>query len=241
MPIGIMAMIALLALVAWRRGQHFWLVACLFYAITLAPVLGIVQVGSQAAADRYTYLATLPFLMLAGAGFSWWIFEVRPSRIIRWTAISGAVVITLLLAMLTRAQSDVWQTDVTLWRHVVLLDRDNAYGWFRLGDAFMLSSLPEPAVQSYRSAQALNPNHLWYGVNLPGALLALGRYQEAFDQVEILLRNDVTSGRGIDLLLVRRAEALLGLDRIDEARSSLLEALTINPANGRARSILDSL
>lgn len=233
--------ITVLAAVAWRRGHRYWLIAWLFYGVTLAPVLGIIQVGSQAAADRYTYLATLPFMILAGAGFAGWFYRARGAAKARWLATSGLVAVILLLTYQTRQQSDVWQSDISLWRHVVQMDPGNAYGRFRLGDAFMLFGMPGPAVNAYRSAQALDPERLWYGVNLPGALLAIGRYPEALEQVEVLLTHDVTGGRGIDTLLVQKAEALIGMGRMEEARGALREALSINPNNATALALSDSI
>lgn len=72
---------------AWRRGWMIFAMAWLYYIITLSPVIGIVQVGSQAAADRYTYFPSLAFSVLVASGLYLWLtrairyFECACSRL----------------------------------------------------------------------------------------------------------------------------------------------------------------
>jgi tetratricopeptide (TPR) repeat protein len=141
----------------------------------------------------------------------------------------------------TRKQADIWQDDISLWSHAVKLDPANHYARFRLGDAFMENGFPETAVRAYHSALDLAPSRLWYGINLPRALITLNLFEEALAQVDILLEQGVTEGHKLDLLLLRRAQALVGLDRIEEAKETLQEALDFNPNNQQASLLFQSL
>jgi protein O-mannosyl-transferase len=119
-----------------QKKQKFWLVAWGYYVITLIPVLGIVQVGGQSMADRYTYLPALgPFLVMGIAAA--WLWKkinsfMRWSLIAKTVSISFAFLILLSLSYLTVKQIGVWKNDVSLWTNVI----DNS---------------PEPILQAFTS------------------------------------------------------------------------------------------
>jgi protein O-mannosyl-transferase len=112
--LSVLAVLAITAfLVAKRRRFPALLAAWVAYAIAIAPVLGFSQAGPQLAADRYSYLACLPFALLAGAAVARW--PGKPAVV----ASSAAV---LVLAGLCYAQSSVWKSSTTLWEHAIALD-----------------------------------------------------------------------------------------------------------------------
>lgn len=112
---------ALFGLWKLRRRAPAAATAAGAYLLFVLPVLGIAQSGIQLVADRYAYLATVPLVLLAaGAGVALWVSLEGPSR---WAA-RGALAVALLAllvtnALETRRQTVVWQTDETLWRHVL--------------------------------------------------------------------------------------------------------------------------
>jgi tetratricopeptide (TPR) repeat protein len=128
-----LAGLAMLAL--WWRGHRAWPAAALFYVITLLPVLGLVQVGLQAAADRYTYLPMLPFYVLAGFG------AARLMRLGRWRmAASGGVALLLAgLMSLSHQQSLLWRNGVTLWGYAALFTPASDLVQANLGAAYALA------------------------------------------------------------------------------------------------------
>jgi hypothetical protein len=99
-------------LVAARRRAPALLAAWVAYVVTVSPVLGFLQTGPQIAADRYTYLACIPWAVLAAAGL------VRAGR----PAWGCAAAIVCLLGVLAFRQTLVWHDSFALWNHALALD-----------------------------------------------------------------------------------------------------------------------
>ncbi|HEV8112725.1 MAG TPA: tetratricopeptide repeat protein [Planctomycetota bacterium] len=111
------------ALVAARRRAPGLLAAWIAYAIAIAPVLGFAQAGPQIAADRYSYLACLPFALLAGVAAARWVHP----------ALVGVVLAALAAA--TFAQARVWRNSTSLWEHAIAIDPDVVMNNLNLGHA----------------------------------------------------------------------------------------------------------
>ena len=106
------------------------------YAALLFPVIGIFHNGAQIAADRYTYLACLPWALLAGAGLAWCLDAGAAARIgrgVAWAAVGATVLIIVSLMGLTVRQIGVWRDSVTLWRHAAAVEPESDVPIFYLG------------------------------------------------------------------------------------------------------------
>ena len=118
--------------VALRRRWPAVLLACVVYAVVLAPVSGLLHNGPQLAADRYTYLPMLGFALLAGAGCAHLTAAWRDGRLGRGAAIgfaSAALVLVVLLMTLTWQQTRTWRDSETLWTHAIAIAPSGvAYG-----------------------------------------------------------------------------------------------------------------
>lgn len=94
-----------------------------YYCVTLLPVLGIVRVGSQSMADRYTYLSSLGPFMLAGLAAAWvWEkagFMKQGTTLVKRTAVIGSIVLVVVLSLLTVRQIALWNNSVDLWSYVI--------------------------------------------------------------------------------------------------------------------------
>lgn len=88
------------------------------FGIMILPLTGLLQAGIQMTADRYTYLSTIPFALLAGAGL-WAAIRAGSSGIMRFVAITGCMAILGALALRTRDQLPVWKNGGTLWENVL--------------------------------------------------------------------------------------------------------------------------
>jgi protein O-mannosyl-transferase len=121
--IGVGALAGIALLFAWafraRETRRHRLVGALWYLVTLLPVLGLIQVGAQQRADRYTYLPSVGLLL-----FLLWEIESWGESARRAGAFAAMAAI-LICVPLTRAQTAVWKDSLTLWQHAVSVEPFN--------------------------------------------------------------------------------------------------------------------
>jgi len=101
-----------------RRRAPYFLGAWVVYIALLSPMLGLAQSGPQVVADRYSYLACMPWAILAGGAMAW-IRRRCAGRMTRGGMLAATAAIIVVLVFLTRRQTKVWANDVTLWTHAV--------------------------------------------------------------------------------------------------------------------------
>jgi len=131
------------------RRRHPWLLAgwC-WYVITLAPVIGIVQVGMQAMADRYTYVPMIGIAMAV-------VWEVGD----RWPRPAAVVGVAALAAMavLSWRQIAVWQDGVSLFTHAIAVTTDNFVAHDNLGVELDRRGRADEALEQYRETLRIKP------------------------------------------------------------------------------------
>lgn len=227
-----------LAWFAWCRGLKFWLAAWVFYIVTLMPVIGLIQVGGQAAADRYAYLPTLPWYIILSA----WVvgtFASLRKRSIRLCATGALMAIVLGLGLKTRAQTDIWQSDVTLWGHVVRFTPESALAHSQLGNAYYIVEKDyRRAVHHFRQAISIEPDNLHWYRKLPRAYIRAGLFGDALELIDHLLAHRVDIGYESFELYYLKAYAHYGQGEFEPARESLEFSLQLAPANDSARQLL---
>jgi tetratricopeptide (TPR) repeat protein len=126
-------MLTLWAVYAAYRGRFVGLVVWLFYVISLLPVLGLVQVGIQAAADRYAYLPTLMFYLLLATLGGLGMFHANKTY--RIFSRLGVLLFSLSLVLVTLQQSEVWRNDYQLWERVTHFVPQNDLAQLNFGKA----------------------------------------------------------------------------------------------------------
>jgi tetratricopeptide (TPR) repeat protein len=138
---------------AWavRRRSPSVLAAWVVYAVVVSPVLGFLQTGPQLVADRYTYLATVPFAALVAASF---LALYRSDR--RWVAVP-ALGVLLVLAVLAHQQTYVWRDTMSLWEHALRLDPDNFLARAHRGLHYDRRGDDDRALADYSAALMVNP------------------------------------------------------------------------------------
>ncbi len=159
-----------------RRRRPYLAVGWFWYLITLLPVIGIIQVGSQAHADRYTYVPLIGiFIMLA------WLGE---ELAVRWRfprmlllATSGALLGVLLT--LTVAQVVVWRDNLTLFKNAIILDAENPLAIMNIGDEYFKRDQFQDAYTVYLKGVSLAPGMHISHFKIGQALEMLGRDAEA--------------------------------------------------------------
>src|SRR6185369_3007676 len=99
------------------------------YVVLIAPVSGLTQRGPQMLADRYSYIACIPFALLAGAGL------IVVLRRVRTAGVCVAALALVGLTIQTQRQIRIWHDSKALWEHAIELDRTNAMAYMSLGSA----------------------------------------------------------------------------------------------------------
>ncbi len=161
-----------LASVTWwviaERHRRYLLVGWLWFLITLLPMIGIVQVGTQAMADRYAYLPAIGLFIMLTWAVGDWADRRNVSR-----ALQGAVAIAFLalLTMLTHKQLSYWSDSVALWTHTLKVTHDNAIAEVDLGAALLEKGDLANAMEHFRAAALIDPMD-------PFSNMYLGRYAQ---------------------------------------------------------------
>ncbi len=191
-PILLVAGITLACVVAARRQRLLAAVWC-YYVVTLVPVLGIVKVGSQMMADRYTYLPAIgPFLLLGV--FAAWISEKLnvPGRRALLFRIGGGAAVALLVASLsylTIEQTRIWRNSLSLWNFAVEREPEEvSLVYYNRGYAFDELGMTGKAMSDFNRAIALNPSD--YRAYIKRGLIfdREGRLDEAISDLDTAVR-----------------------------------------------------
>jgi tetratricopeptide (TPR) repeat protein len=180
-----LVVLALLTALAVReRARRPWLlVGWLWYVGTLVPVIGLLQVGDAALADRYTYVPLLGIFVAVA-----WTLPALP-RLVP----AAAALVLVLLAVRTRAQIGTWHDSVTVWTQSLAVEEHNPAAHNNL--AFVLDDRGETAaaIGHLERALVLRPDYLTARVRLGNILLAQGRLDEARQQFAAAVAIDPTS------------------------------------------------
>ncbi len=163
------------ALTQWRRRPYL-LVGWLWYVGMLVPVIGIVQVGTQAMADRYTYLPQIGlYLALTWAALD--LCRSWPHR--RWLwGVTSALVLAVLMGCAWR-QTSFWYDSETLWPHALACTASNCVAHNDWGNALISRGQVQEAIAHYQEALAVDPAYSEAHNNLANALAKQGRLDEA--------------------------------------------------------------
>ena len=207
----------------WRRRRTPALVAGWgAYVMFILPVSGLAQRGSQAAADRYAYMAMLPLLLLAGGVGVWlWRRGAAATRI----AFACLLVCELFFFVYrTRAQTFVWHNDETLWRGVLAQFPDSDVANNMLAQALLNEGRIHEALEYAQRAVEVAPSAETHR-NLGIALTQAGKLQAAIEEFDLALRLKPSLADTHHNLAV----ALLRMGRKPEAIAQWEEALRINP------------
>ena len=218
---AIVATVALAA-ISWfvwrrRRAHPCLLVGWLWYLGTLVPVIGLVQVGGAALADRYTYLPSIGvFLAVA--------FSVRDLaarfRIPKIVITVAAAAILAGCLILTENQLPCWRDSQTLFAHAAAVTEDNDVAHTNLGVALEQQGKWDEALAEYRKAERLAPERYQVHNNLGNLLANMGKSKEALAEYQEALRidsNDAAPHNNLGTLLV-------DLGRYTEAMEQYTEA-----------------
>jgi tetratricopeptide (TPR) repeat protein len=217
----------------WRKKYPFLLVGWLWYLGMLVPMIGIVQVGSQVRADRYTYLPQIGLYLLFAWGATELFHQWRRSRVI--LAGAGLFIIT---ALTTRSyfQTSYWQDTETLWKHAIASTSNNYIAHANLAQVLSQSGRLDEAIAECQKALKINPDFAPAHNNLGDALLrneqsghdARGK-AAAIDEAIEHFRRALQIKPGFAQAHSNLAKALWQKGQMDDAIAQFQKTLEIQP------------
>ncbi len=228
--ISALVLLAVTGAVVRFRAKRYLLTGWLWFLGTLVPVIGLVQVGDQAMADRYAYIPLIGISVM----IAWGAADLADSRQIVLSArIIPAACVLLALSLTTHRQLGYWSSNYELWTHALAVTDRNCIAQNNLGGALLLLDRPDEAYAHFQAAAEINPNDPMSRSNLGAYLQEHGRLSEAMEQYERTI--SLTSDAG----LLAATYANLGtayrkLGEDGKARESYDQALRLNPNQSNA-------
>lgn len=218
-----MALALATALCAWGSHRFPYLIAgWLWYVGMGVPVIGLVQVGAQARADRYTYLPLIGVFLIASFGIAQLTERLDWSRRLRGGLAMAALA---ALAVVSFVQIGHWRTSETLFEHGVQVTRDNALLQYNLGSVQHLRGAEGEALRHLSEAVRIDPRYADAQALLGVALLTRGRSPEARQHFRAALQAEprhLVARHQLEQLLMRE-------ERFDEAIDALSETVRLFP------------
>ncbi len=222
------------AVAVWGRGRPYLIMGWLWFLGTMVPVIGLVQVGIQSMADRYTYVPLIGlFIMVV-----WGIADLADERLPQlWRSralAAGAAVSLVLCAALTIRQVHFWRSSETLFKRAVQVTRNNYLAHNNLGFYYSGKGRLAEAMEQYRQSLKIKPDYEDALNNLGYALAGQRKFAEAIPLYEQALRIRPKHGEVHNNL----GNALSETGRVDEAIQHYLIALQQNPEHADAHNNL---
>ena len=184
-------LIAVSGLVFKLRTRSYLLAGWLFFLGTLVPVIGFVQVGSQAMADRYAYLPCLGIIVMAVMGASDLADSKKLGRPLR---VAIAACILVAISAVSYRQIGYWKDSLTLWSHALAVTQNNFLAEDGVGGALIQEGRAEEAYPHFQHAARIVPDdpisHAAIGAYLQQHL----RFAEAIQQYQIVVHLACTPG-----------------------------------------------
>jgi protein O-mannosyl-transferase len=221
-------LVGLSVVAVWQRRTRPWLlIGWTWYLVMLLPVMGLIQVGRQAHADRYTYLPQIGIYLAV----TWWAAEWRIKRAVRRVLMAAVLVVLMVCAGI---QATYWQDTKSLWTHALACNANNADAQSNLGLFLMQQGDVDEAIPHFQKALEIDPGHAEAQNNFGNALRQKGRVDEAIAhyQKALQITPDTAS------IHFNLANALLQKGRAGEAIVQFQESLKIEPADPRVQNSL---
>ena len=217
-----------LGVFALRKRSPYLVVGWLWYLVMLVPVLGLIQVGGQAHADRYTYLPQIGLSLAV----TWGVVDL--ARFWRYYgAILGAAAAIIISALALRAANQVWywHDSERLWRHALTVTTENDVAHLGLGQLLLDQERLDDAITELQIVVARHPNDVDARLKLASALSEKkGRMNDAIAQYEAAAKIGAPDP-DVETTL---ANLLLEQGRMEEAIRYYRDVVRLQPSSARA-------
>jgi tetratricopeptide (TPR) repeat protein len=217
----------------WRwRAQPYLLAGWFWFVITLVPVIGLVQVGMQSMADRYTYLPSIGLFIAV----AWGMAEIAVrSKLWRTGMAWGGIILVSACLLDTRHQLRFWRNNITLFTHVVEVTRENNFvGYFFLGNSYGEAGDLDGAAKSFESALEVAPRFKEARGKLGYVLLFQKKYEAAASQFSEIIRLHPANIFAHEYL----GHALVAEGKYAEAQAEYQAALQLMPDDADLQTTL---
>lgn len=228
---GLLSFVLIIAIsvIAIRQRQRYpyLIIGWVWYLFTLLPVIGIVRVGLQSMADRYTYIPLTGIFIMA----VWGISDITKKIKFRPTllAILSTVIITIC-GIISYHQISLWRNTSTLFNHAKSVTKDNYIAYFVLGGLLEKEGKSEEALESYNQAVKIAPWYEYAKIQRDIILFNQGRLDAATLRYnEAILLNPTSVSDHISLGIVLALQ-----NRFEEALGNFKTALYLNPLSEEA-------
>lgn len=233
-----------------RRVQPYLVTGWFWYLGTLVPAIGLVQVGAQAIADRYTYIPSIGLFLVVTWGATDFLAACRiqasgnpnfksalnslkvSSRFDVWAIIGSLSLLSCMLC--TWFQTRYWHDGETLHRHTLKVDPSNYVGYEHLGIALAESGRLDEAICFVSQSARLSPSYAEAHYNLGTMLLQQGRLEEALASLKTAVKLSPTDANAHHNL----GNVYLRLKQLPEATAELASAAALKPEDAPVRLVL---
>jgi Flp pilus assembly protein TadD len=222
----LLVLVSIGAVAGWRKRPYL-LVGWLWYLGSLAPVIGLVQIGSQRMADRYTYIPSIGLFVAV----TWLVPALIPAGLLRRRILVCLAVVTLVVFTgMAWVQTGYWKNSTTLYEHAAAVTEHNDLAHYNLADIYYEVDEFEEAILHFRKALEINPNDPEARNALGLALTEVKRFEDALVHFQASLKiNPAQAQVQINLGL-----ALQNLRMFEQATAHFQQAIKIDPDNASA-------
>ena len=229
---GVSLAIGIAVSILWIRKVPAAFVGLAWFLGVLVPVIGLVQVGGAAMADRYTYLPHIGlFVAVVWSGYS----LLERHKTLKTPAFILTVLYCGALAWTANQQTAKWRNGITLFTHTIKVTPDNTKASTALGLSYARYNRHEEALDWFDGAVNLDPGNAGAHANLGTALLNLQRFEEAEKSLRaarVLNDNNASTHFYLGLAYYKQ-------NKFEQALTSAQEALNLNPSLAEARNLFD--
>jgi protein O-mannosyl-transferase len=220
-----------ISIIVWRAGRQrpYLLVGWIWYLVALAPVIGLIQVGGQSMADRYTYVPLVGIFVLcvwcAADAASRWGLAARAV----WVP---AVGVLAMCGVLTYSQVRHWADTETLFSYALTVTDENHVAHNNLGTALFMRQEYDDAVRHYREASRIAPSFLDAHGNLGNVFSAQGKLDEAIEQYRIVANTNPRD----PLVHTQMGKVLARQGKLREAEECFRKMVRLSPSSAAAHA-----
>jgi protein O-mannosyl-transferase len=211
------------------KRQPYLIVGWFWFLITLLPVIGLIQFGDHAIADRYTYLPLTGLFIVVAWGIPEFTKRLQYQLVI--LTLFAAITITISMA-LTWQQLKYWQNSISLYRQTLRVTDGSFLVHNNLGAALAEKGQLDEAMEEYKKALAIKPDDYMAHNNYGLALAGKGQIDMAiveFRRAIVIHPNSIDSYNNLGIALAYNGH-------LEEAINEFLKALAINPDDERTRN-----